>query len=82
VRPGRNADHSPPSRAKVNDKLYLYLFPLPLVPAWGSGTPILSYFLLYSFVIDVLYKLYVVACVGCLHVLARCVVGSMAFVLE
>jgi hypothetical protein len=33
ARPGRDADHSPPSSAEVKNKYELYLFS-PLAPAW------------------------------------------------
>jgi hypothetical protein len=37
ARPGRDADHSPPSRDKVKNEQELCLF-FPLAPAWRNGT--------------------------------------------
>jgi hypothetical protein len=41
ARPGRDADHSPPSNAEVNNKYERY-FLSPLTPAWRVAGQILT----------------------------------------
>jgi hypothetical protein len=46
ARPGRDADHSPPSSAEVKDELELY-FLFPHVPPWRVAGQLYLFFLLF-----------------------------------